>query len=313
MTRLHGLPHRPGGRGAFRERRDLGFIAAGLVLAVAGIGLTCPARPARAEDGPPKAEALIQKMIDATGGKAAYDKLQSRFTRGKLSMRRAKVELTHTVWAQRPNKSYELLESSALGKTESVCDGSMVWETSQMTGPSLKNGPDRALQLREADFDRWPNWTKYYKSATTAGADSVAGKATWKVEMVPFEGPPETKWMDQTTGLLLKTSTKLMGEMGAIPVEIFIEDYLDACGIKIPSRTRMVAMGGKQELITTIDSVACNPEVPKDRFDMPDEIKALIEKAKTPAAPAEKSPTDKAPTKEAPAEKAPAEKGEGTK
>jgi hypothetical protein len=288
MTGLRGSPHRPAACGVFRGGRDLGLIAAGLLLAVAGIGVTCPATPACAEDGPPKAEALIQKMIDASGGKAAYAKQQSRFSTGKMSLPKMGVELSQTTWAQRPNKSYVLMESPALGTMESGCDGSTVWDNSSMVGPSVKKGPERAVQLREADFDNWPNWKKYYKSATTAGADTVAGQATWKVEMVPLEGTPETMWMDQATGLLLKTSMKIQSEMGEVSVDAFMEDYREVCGMKIPFRTRQVMMGGMQEMVVTTDSVACDPVVPKDRFALPAEIKALLDKPKTEEAPAVK-------------------------
>ena len=288
MAGLFDAPHQPAGGGAVRAWRDLGFIAAGLLLAVAGLGATCPATPARAEAGPPQAETLIQKMIDATGGKAAYAKLQSRFSTGTLSLPKMGVELSQTTWAQRPNKSYVLMESPSLGTMESGCDGSTVWDNSSVAGPSVKKGSERAVLLREADFDAWPNWKKYYKLATTAGADTVAGQATWKVEMVPLEGTPETMWMDQATGLVLKTSMKIQTEMGEVPVDVFMEDYREVCGMKIPFRTRQVLMGGMQEMVVTTDSVACDPVVPKDRFALPAEIKALLDKPKTEDAPAGK-------------------------
>jgi hypothetical protein len=288
MTGLPGSPHRPAGCGVFRGWRDLSFVAAGLLLAGVGLGVTYAATPAVAEDGPPQAEALIQKMIDATGGKAAYAKLQSRFSTGKMSLPKMGVELSQTTWAQRPNKSYALMESPALGTMESGCDGSTVWDNSSMAGPSVKKGSERAVLLREADFDNWPNWKKYYKLATTTGADTVAGQATWKVEMVPREGSPETLWMDQATGLVLKTSMKIQTEMGEVPVDVFMEDYREVCGMRIPFRTRQVMMGGMQEMVVTTDSVACDPVVPKDRFALPAEIKALLDKPQTEDAPAAK-------------------------
>jgi hypothetical protein len=280
MIGWHGLPHRSPPRRAVRVRRDFGLIAAGLVLAVTGIGVTGPATPAHAEDGLPQAEALIQKMIDATGGKAAYDRQQSQLIKGKVRVPKAKIVLMHTVWAQRPNKRYDLMEAPAFGKIESGCDGSTVWEISEDGGPRLKSGPELPILLREADFDNWTNWKKYYKSATTVGADTVAGQATWKIQMVPVEGPPEMKWMDQATGLLLKTSLRRQTGIGEIPVEIFYEGYRDVCGLKIPFRTREVALAGLPEIVTTHDSVTCNPPVPEGRFDLPAEIKVLADAAK---------------------------------
>ena len=200
------------------------------------------------------------------------------------------------------------MESAALGRFESGCDGETVWETS-MQGPSIKKGPERAVQLREADFDSWPNWKKYYKSATTTGADSVAGRPTWKVGMVPMEGAPDTLWFDQGNGLLLKMSTKLQTDMGQVPVDTYLEDYRDACGTRMPFRTRQVIAGGVQELMLTTDSVACNPEVPMDRFALPAEIKALLEKAKTEGA--TPAPDEKGKTGETTPAPAPATKSEG--
>ncbi|MFH1833962.1 MAG: hypothetical protein ABH877_02970 [bacterium] len=287
MVEFYGWPHRPAGRQATHGWRGISMVAAGLVLAVAGIGTVHLASPAHAEDGTPNAGALIQKLIDANGGPAAYEKIQSRFSTGHVSLPQMQIELDHSSWAERPNRTYTLTESPVLGMMESGCDGSTVWENSARKGPSVKKGPERAMQLREADFDNWLNWKRYYKSATTAGADTVAGQATWKIEMVPLEGSPETMWMDQATGLLLKTSIKVQSEMGEVPVEIFFEDYREVCGLKMPFRTRQVMMKGMQEMIATIDSVACNPAVPEDRFVLPAEIRALLDKEKTEEAPVE--------------------------
>jgi hypothetical protein len=291
---LQGWSHRATGsgtvigRGWCHGRALPGLLVAALALAPAGIGAAWRVTPARAAEEPPKAEAVIARMIEATGGKAAYDKMRSRYSKGRMSVPKAGIELTLTSWAERPNKTYAIMESPALGKIETGCDGTTVWENSAMQGPSVKKGAERASQLREADFDSWVNWKKYYKSATTAGADTVAGLPAWKVEMVPMEGTPETAWFDQATGLMVKTAMKIQNEMGEIPVENFLEDYRAVCGTKMPFRTRQVMMGGMQELVFISDSVACNVEVPKDRIVIPAEIKALLDKPKAADAPAGK-------------------------
>jgi hypothetical protein len=282
MNKFHGWPHRSAEGDVSHGRRGLLFVTVGVALAVAGIGVVRLVTPARAAAASlPRAEVLIQKMIDATGGKAAYDGMKSRFLAGKMSLPKSGIEMTYTSWAERPNKSYVLMESPALGKMESGCDGATVWENSSMAGPNVKKGAERAMQLREADFDRWTNWKKYYESATTAGADTVSGHAAWMVQMVPREGTPELMWFDQATGLLLKASVKVQTEMGEVPFEVLHEDYREVCGTKIAFRTRQVMMGGAQEMVSTTDSVVCNPTIPKDRFALPAEVKAVLEKAKT--------------------------------
>ncbi len=41
---------------------------------------------------------------------------------------------------------------------------------------------------------------------------------------------------------------------------------------------RMVNRAAEQEFVIQIDSVEVNPDLPKDRFDLPPEIKALLNK-----------------------------------
>ncbi len=303
MIRFQELPLRFAVRGVTGLRAGWGAVAICLALAASGGALVGATTAARGEEGLPQAEALIQKMIDANGGAAAYSQMKSRFSSGRMSLPKMGIDLSLQAWAERPNRSYVVMESAALGKSENGCDGVTVWENSAMLGPSIKRGAERAVQLREADFDNWINWRRYYKSATTAGADTVNGRAAWKIEMVPVEGLPETMWVDQATGLSVKNAMTMQTEMGDVPVETFLEDYREVCGVKMPFRLRQVMMGGMQEMITTTDSMACNPPVPEGRFALPTEIQTLLEKSKSADTPAATEP----------AKETPAEKGEGKK
>jgi hypothetical protein len=40
----------------------------------------------------------------------------------------------------------------------------------------------------------------------------------------------------------------------------------------------MIVKAGPMEFAMTIDSVQHNPEIPKDKFEIPDEVKALLKK-----------------------------------
>ena len=63
---------------------------------------------------------------------------------------------------------------------------------------------------------------------------------------------------------------------GTIPVESYTGEYKEMDGIMIAFKTRILQMG--QEVVSTVKSVEHNVEMPKDRFALPDEIKALLEK-----------------------------------
>ncbi len=295
MSFMHDLLRRPGRHGVDRPNRRPRAIATGLVLGWAGvgaIGALGPALPALAEDALPPAETVIQKMIDACGGADAYAGLQTRFTRGVMHLTWANLEMTRSVWAQRPNQHYVLIESPKLGQIVGGSDGTTVWEQGPKDDPSIKRGRERALVLWESDIGSWSNWKTYYDSATTAGVDTVDGHAAWKVDLVTKEGAKHAIWVDQTSNLLLKHSLWRLVQTGEVPNEIFYDDYREVCGVKMPFRSRGVIsmMGGDKEVVFTMDSVACNPTIPQDRFDLPAEVKAFLEKLPAQAAPAGNEP-----------------------
>jgi hypothetical protein len=64
--------------------------------------------------------------------------------------------------------------------------------------------------------------------------------------------------------------------MGEVQMDSFFSDYRREGNILMPHKVRQSVAG--QEFTITIDTVKLNPEIPKDRFDLPDEIKALVNK-----------------------------------
>ena len=180
-------------------------------------------------------------------------------------------------WAKRPNLNYTEILSPALGQMLSGSDGEHIWENTAMTGPSLKEGEERAMIARQNDMDGLVNWRKHYSKAETLGREEVGEKLCYKVALTPHEGDVETHYYDVETSLLVKMEMTMKSEMGEIPIESFLSDYREVEGLMIPFRTRQVVMK-MQEMLSVVDSVAINAEIPPDRFALPAEIQALVEK-----------------------------------
>jgi hypothetical protein len=62
-------------------------------------------------------------------------------------------------------------------------------------------------------------------------------------------------------------------EMGEIPAEISVSDYRNVDGVLTPHLIRQKVL--QQEFTITLQSTKTNVEIPKDRFDLPDDVKAL--------------------------------------
>lgn len=231
---------------------------------------------AAAADKPPKAEDILDKYVEATGGKAAYEKIRTEITTAGLEFVGKGVGGTLTMYQAAPNKSYAVLDLAGVGKIEMGTDGEVAWEKSAMQGPRIKSGEERASAMREATMHSRAFWRDLYKSAELAGEETVDGQPCHKVILTPKEGKPETRYYDKKSALMVRVDVLAKSPMGEVPAETRVEDYRQVSGILIPHRLRQKVLG--QEFTTTIQTVEFNVKLPGDRFDLPDDVKALLPK-----------------------------------
>src|SRR5205085_11846766 len=105
-----------------------------------------------AADTLPKGEAILDKYIEVTGGKAAYEKKRTEVSSAVMEFVGKGVKANMTSYHAAPDKSYTVIEIDGIGKIEEGTDGSVVWERSALKGPRVKTGQEKALSLRAADI-----------------------------------------------------------------------------------------------------------------------------------------------------------------
>jgi len=236
----------------------------------------------KAADEPlPKAETILEKYVQATGGKPAYDKIRTEVSTGTVEFVGKGVKGTMNAWRAEGNKSYVVLDIEGVGKVEEGTNGEVAWEKSALQGARIKDGEEKAVALREADVNSLNHWRDYYLKVETAGVETVADQLCYKVVLTPREGKPETRYFDKKTGLLVKTSQVVKSPLGEIPMEGFISDYKDVDGVLVPHKMQQKAVG--QEIQITLSTVQWNREIPKNRFDLPEDVKALAARSSGPA------------------------------
>lgn len=261
-----------------RTRRGVPKHAVVSVLAAAVLALAgTPGVLQASNKALPKGDKVLDDYAKAIGGKNAHAKLQNRVTKGTLEMVGMSIKGVITSYYARPNKHVSILESDVFGQVLSGTDGDVAWEISAMKGPSLKTGAERALLLREAIFDAPVHWRKLYTKAECVGTEAVDETPCYKVIATPKEGKPETRYYDEESHLLVKTEMTIESAMGDIPVETYFSDYKQVDGVLVAHKAKSV-IGGMQQMLIVIESVEHGVEIPADRFDLPPEIKALVEK-----------------------------------
>ena len=223
----------------------------------------------------PTAEAIFNKSMEATGGKAAYEKVKTMLTRGTIEFTGQGIKGTVVLAFATPDKSDMVMDLPGLGKIRTGTGGGVVWQTSAMQGPRVLQGEEREQILRAAMPDSLVRWHEVYGDVKVDGEETLDGKRCWRVVAHPPRiGKPETLWFDKESGLLVKSAATLASPMGEMPVESLYSDYRDAGGIKIAYSIRQSA--GPQVILTTLTLATVNAELPPSQFDMPADIQALL-------------------------------------
>jgi hypothetical protein len=245
------------------------FTIVALLMVLAG---TLPA----AEDKLPKGDAVVDRYIEVTGGKAAYDARKSEMTTVSMEIVGQGIKASMTKYNALPNKSYSVVELPGAGKIEQGSDGEVVWERSVMQGPRVKSGDERLQFLRGTNPRAQAHWREFYKSADLLTLEMVEGEPCYKVVLTTNDGKPETRFYSKKSGLLIKTEVVVKNPMGDIPTEVVASDYRkDSSGIMIPHTIKQKVLG--REMVFTVLDVKANPDLRKDRFDLPADVKALLQ------------------------------------
>jgi len=224
----------------------------------------------------PKGETILDSYVEVTGGKAAYQKHTSETMTGTISVPEMGLTGSLTRYAIAPDKEYSVLELGPLGKAESGFTRGVAWEKNAITGPRVKSGDEKAQAAREAQFNDAAEWRKVFPKTETTGSETVDGEDCYKVLLTPETGKPETRYYSKKSGLLLKTTATAVNPMGEQSVELEVSDYKDFDGVLYPTRSK--SKMGPQQLIITITNMSFDQPFPAGAFDLPPEIKTLIDK-----------------------------------
>lgn len=239
------------------------------------LALIAPAVPRAVAQEAPKAETILDKYVEVTGGKAAYEKVIGRITRARIELPAAGVSGKVTVH-QDGDKTLIRTEIDQVGTIQQGVFGGVAWELNPLTGPRILDGEEKSALVRSSRLDTEVNWRKYYPKVEVAGVEMVDGKPAYKVVLTPAEGGPTTQYYDKVSGLLVRSDSKQKSPMGEIPVEVSYSDYKKVDGILVPFKSTQKVL--TQEIVMTLDEVKNNPEFAASTFELPEEVRKLVDK-----------------------------------
>lgn len=215
-----------------------------------------------------KAEVILDKYVEATGGKAAYEKITSTSTKAAMTMTAQGLSGTMEGYAKAPNKIYVVQNFSGIGKVEQGYDGITGWSKDPLSGLRTLDGTELAQLQSEALFNSPLRWRETARKTEMLGVKPVADKPAYVIRLTDKRtGKTRTEYYDTRTGLQVKSESTQESPQGIFPVETYYSDYRTVDGVKFPFKVRGIFAG--QEITTTITEVKNNVPIDDARFTKP--------------------------------------------
>ena len=254
-----------------------------IALAISTLSLLLgPPQVLRAEDQyDEQAVTLLDKYVDATGGKVAYDAIKNRVIKAELSMPSRGVTGKMVAYSARPDKFYAVIETPQ-GKLERGWNGKTAWMIEPAYGPRILEGQERAAVIRDSTQDRFAQWRDLFQQAKYEGEEEVGGKKCAKIVLTfrpvdpAVEESPVTMHLDPLTGLIAQYTTELIGPQRLVQVTAVLDDYQKTNGVLLARKMTLKVADREQEIKVT--SVECNTQIPASIFVLPKEIQELLVK-----------------------------------
>ena len=222
-------------------KRTLMIALLSFALAAVALGQGAP-KPAA--DSKPAAlltaDQIVDKYVQAIGGKAAIEKQTSRVSKGSFEIAAFGASGTFDAYAKAPNKTVTIINVAGFGVVQEGYDGKVAWAQDPQSGLREKSGAELATAKLEAEFFRDSKIKQLYPKIVVKGKDKVNDKEVYVLEATPVESSVETWYFDAQTGFMLRLDAEREGPQGKQAVQSFMDNYKEVDGIKLPFNLRQV-------------------------------------------------------------------------
>jgi hypothetical protein len=246
----------------------------GMTLAIIGGACLAAPAPGTAQDALPAAEEIIDRHVQAIGGRDAVLRHASSRVTGTFAMPAAGIEGTLVVLAARPNLNMTRVEIPGLGTILSGFDGEVGWSMDPNLGPRLLEGNELEATKEGSSQLAAVRDPSLFDVRETVERAEMNGQPCFKVRLVWKSGRESFDCYSIETGLLVGGLSRQDSPMGTIETVTLLDDYREVDGVRSATRIRQQVLG--QEQVMILDTIEYDVVEP-DAFTPPDPIRVLIE------------------------------------
>lgn len=241
---------------------------------------------AEASGGTSDAEAILDRFIDAIGGKAVIERISSKITESTTLIPEQKLKIKSTTMVKNPDKASLVAEFDLFGSTirlEGGRNGDVGWQMTPgafRSSYKLLSGKEKELRFADLAFDTAAvSWRQFFKSIHLTGEEQIDGTPCLVVTFKPYDPAylDVVCAFDKESFLVKKIVKETFFRDQSGLAEIYVYDYKEVDGILSPHTLKCFAKG-EDDTIITVDSIQYNVDIPDSQFELPQRVKVLLSK-----------------------------------
>jgi hypothetical protein len=246
---------------------------ASLIGAIAlGTAALAPAQGA-AQDLPP-AQEIIDRYVEAIGGREAATAAVSTRSTGSFNMPAMGMTGDMEVINSAEGAMSMRVTIPGMGDMLSGYTGEVGWSMDPMTGPRLLEGAELDAMREQAEPLYAVRDGSLFESYETTGENSYDGEACWEVHYVWNSGREVTECYSKESGLVIAQTTSQETPMGVIEVVSRLTRYEQFGQVLVPTMVTQSMMG--QEQVMEINDVQIG-DIDPSLLEPPAAIQTLIQ------------------------------------
>ncbi|HMO92622.1 MAG TPA: hypothetical protein PKD64_10560 [Pirellulaceae bacterium] len=223
------------------------------------------------------AEQVLARYVEVTGGVEKYKAIKSMKQTGKLSLAGTGIEGEVETTILLPDRLLIKADIPGVANETQGILGDIVWSDSTMTGSRIVSDGEADQMRMELEIRRFYDPAAVHKSLEFVGESEINGETCYEIKITRQNGSIDHDYYSVETGLQVKSKSKSESVMGSIEIESFPAEYKEFNGMKFPTRVTQV-LPNNLKMVITIESIDINQEIDPEIFELPDQIKRLVEK-----------------------------------
>jgi len=212
-----------------------GFILVVSLSAFAQTPAKVPDKPAAAAPAfaTPGTDQILNRYVEAIGGRDAWKKLTSRVSTGTIDIPTMQLSGTVEFHEKAPNRFLRVVVLNGAIYRQGF-DGTVAWTDDPSDGLRTELGAEAEDTRFDSDFYHPLDLRKLYLKFAVLGIEKINEHDAYVLEASRAGADADRIYFDAKTGLALRLLSRRSTSEGISTYQVDLEDYRDVDGIQLP-------------------------------------------------------------------------------